>query len=175
MLSGGLDSSILAYHTKPNVAITIIVNIDCPDYFYTSLIEKKDMFLIIRKIIISFIDLLTNIETLIKDFKTFDPIFLKNSVVQLIGIQEAKKLKIKSLVIGDGSDEIFAGYNFLHKYYFTIKKKSNKKSILLLKIWIFFQSKYSKTIGIKIFLPFLEKEIIEFSKRIRIRRKNIKV
>jgi asparagine synthase (glutamine-hydrolysing) len=170
LLSGGLDSSILAYHVKPDIAITIVVNNDCSDYYYSSLIKKKQLISKHHKVVISFKDALTNIETLIKDFKTFDPIFLKNSVVQLVGMKEAKKLKIKSLVIGDGSDELFAGYNFLLKYY-NDKQKINQKIDFIIKNMDFFSMHYSKIVGIKIFLPFLEKEIIEFSKKIPVEEK----
>jgi asparagine synthase (glutamine-hydrolysing) len=170
LLSGGLDSSILAYHIKPKIAITITVNDECPDFLYSCLIEKKRFISTLQNVFISFADILTNIETLIKDYETFDPIFLKNSVVQLIGLKEARKLNIKSLVIGDGSDELFAGYNFLHKY-IADKNKINQKINFIVDNMDFFSMSYSKTIGINIFLPFLEKEIIEFSKEIPLEEK----
>ena len=41
LLSGGLDSSIIAYHTRPTNSITITIDKNSPDYFYSSLIVKK--------------------------------------------------------------------------------------------------------------------------------------
>ncbi len=162
LLSGGLDSSILAYHTRPKDSITIIVDINSPDYFYSSLIAKKKYSINHHKIIISFEEILSNIEELIQEFKTFDPIFLKNSVVQLIGFKTAKKLKIDSLVLGDGADELFAGYNFLHQY-INEPNKINRKIDSIIRNMDFISIKLAKKLGLKIFLPFLEKGIVEFS------------
>jgi asparagine synthase (glutamine-hydrolysing) len=167
LLSGGLDSSILAYHLKPDKAITIIVDNpdNSKDYFYSNLIAEKNYVDKHFKIIISFEEILSNIEALIKDYKTFDPIFLKNSVVQLSGFQWAKKLNMNSVVVGDGADELFAGYNFLHKY-IEDKKKITDKIESIIQNMNFFSEEFSKKIGLRIFLPYLEDEMIGFSKKI---------
>ncbi len=171
LLSGGLDSSILAYHTRPKHAITVTIDSNAPDYFYSSLIANKKKYSMNHHIITtSFKDILSNIEELIKDFKTFDPIFLKNSVVQLRGLKTAKKLKITSLVIGDGADEIFAGYNFLLKYIDEPNKIEFKINSLISDM-DFVSIKLSNRLGLKIFLPFLEPEVIEFSKHITVQEK----
>ncbi len=170
LLSGGLDSSILAYHIKPKYSITISIDKESPDYFYSSLIAKKKYSINHHMINISYDDVLTNIEELIEEFKTFDPIFLKNSVVQLIGFKIAKEMNINSLVIGDGADELFAGYNFLHKY--TEEPEIlDKKINSLIQNMDFFSIKFSNKLGLKIFLPFLQKEITEFSHKITLKEK----
>jgi asparagine synthase (glutamine-hydrolysing) len=164
LLSGGLDSSIIAYHTRPRDSITITIDRHSPDYFYSSLIVKKKYSINHHKIIVSFEEILTNIEELVKDFKTFDPIFLKNSVVQLMGFKTAKDLKINSLTLGDGADELFAGYNFLLSHqYVNHPKKINQKINSIIKNMDFISLKLAKKTGLKIFLPFLEKEIVDFS------------
>ncbi len=170
LLSGGLDSSILAYHIKPKYSITISIDKESPDYFYSSLIAKKKYSINHHMINISYDEVLTNIEELIEEFKTFDPIFLKNSVVQLIGFKIAKEMNINSLVIGDGADELFAGYNFLHKYT-EDPERLDKKINSLIQNMDFISIKFSNKLGLKIFLPFLQKEIAEFSQKITIKEK----
>lgn len=165
LLSGGLDSSILAYHIKPKYSITISVDKESPDYFYSSLIAKKKYSINHYMINISYKEVLTNIEELIEEFKTFDPIFLKNSVVQSIGFKIAKEMNINSLVIGDGADELFAGYNFLLKYT-EEPEKLDKKINSLIQNMDFFSVRFSNKLGLKIFLPFLQKEIVDFSQKI---------
>jgi asparagine synthase (glutamine-hydrolysing) len=173
LLSGGLDSSILAYHTKPKHSITITVDKESSDYFYSTLIAKKKYSINNYRFIIPYDEVLTNIEELIEEFKTFDPIFLKNSVVQSIGFKIAKKINIESLVIGDGADELFAGYNFLHKY-FEEPQKLEEKINSIIENMDFFSTKVSNKLGLSLFLPFLEKEIVEFSKKITINDKMAK-
>lgn len=170
LLSGGLDSSILAYHIKPKYSITISIDKESPDYFYSALIEKKKYSINHHMINISYNEALKNIEELIKEFKTFDPIFLKNSVVQSIGFKIAKEMNINSLVIGDGADELFAGYNFLHRYT-EEPEKLEKKINSLIQNMDFFSIKFSNKLGLKIFLPFLQKEIIRFSQKITTKEK----
>ncbi len=170
LLSGGLDSSILAYHTRPRDSITITMDKNSPDYFYSSLLAKKKYSVNHHKISISYEEILTNIGELIEEFKTFDPIFLKNSVVQLIGFKNAKKLNVSSIVIGDGADELFAGYNFLHKY-IDEPLKLHQKINYIIQNMDFISIKLANKLKLKIFLPFLEKDIIEFSKNITIEKK----
>jgi len=170
LLSGGLDSSILAYHTRPRDSITITIDENSPDYFYSSLVAKKKYSVNQHKINITYDEILTNIRELIEEYKTFDPIFLKNSVVQLIGFKNAKKLNINSLVIGDGADELFAGYNFLHKY-IDEPLKLDQKINSIIQNMDFISIKLANKLELKIFLPFLEKEIVEFSKNITIEEK----
>ncbi len=169
LLSGGLDSSILAFHLKPNSAITLVIDNKSTDHYYSSLIAKKFSInhLIITK---TYSEILIYIEQLIQDFKTFDPIFLRNSVVQLISIETAYKENIKSLYLGDGADELFAGYNFLQQYINTpsiIKKKIRHMTDNM----DFFSKKISSKFGIRVLLPFLNKQIIELSKKIEIDQK----
>ncbi len=170
LLSGGLDSSILAYHIKPKYSITIAIDKVSPDYFYSSLIAKKKYSMVHHMANISYKEVLTNIEELIEQFKTFDPIFLKNSVVQSIGFKIAKEMNLNSLVIGDGADELFAGYNFLHKY-IDEPEKLDKKINSIIQNMDFFSIKLSNKTGLKIFLPFLQKEIVEYSHYIRLKDK----
>jgi asparagine synthase (glutamine-hydrolysing) len=165
LLSGGLDSSILAYHIRPKHSITITIDKESPDYFYSSLIAKRKYSIDHHRVITTYNEVISNIEELVAEFKTFDPIFLKNSVVQLMGFKTAKKINIKSLVIGDGADELFAGYNFLHKY-IGEPQKLNDKINSIIQNMDFFSIKFSKKIGLNIFLPFLQTEIIEFSQKI---------
>jgi asparagine synthase (glutamine-hydrolysing) len=169
LLSGGLDSSILAFHIKPIIAITFVIDNKSTDHYYSSLLAKRFNIdhLIITK---TYTETLKYIEQLIKEFKTFDPIFLKNSVVQLIAIKTAYEKNIKSLCLGDGADELFAGYNFLQKYI-------NDPSIIEKKIshmtdnMNFISKEISSKFGISVLLPFLDERVIELSRKIPIDQK----
>ena len=167
LLSGGLDSSIIAYHTKPSNAITIVINENSPDYYYSSVIYKKNFFKNHHIIFIDYKEIIFNIEELIRDFKTFDPIFLKNSVVQLIGFKKAKELKIRSLAIGDGADELFAGYNFFHKY-INEPETITQKIEYVKKNMDFVSKTISNKINVNLFLPFLNQNIIDFSDQLKL-------
>jgi asparagine synthase (glutamine-hydrolysing) len=162
LLSGGLDSSILLHLTQPKDAITITLNQYSNDLKFSALAVKgsKSNHHIINP---DLNEITSNIRELVFMSKTFDPMFIRNNVIQLIGCKRAIELGRQTIIIGDGADELFAGYNYLHKYVnepHILDKKIND----LFNNMDFFSNRISNFYKIKVFLPFLEPQIIKFSK-----------
>lgn len=169
LLSGGLDSSILMYLIQPKESITISLNYNSSDLIYSNIVAKK--FGSNHHVIYPILEeILGGTRELIYTSKTFDPIFIRNNVIQLIGFKYAAKLGCHSTIIGDGADELFAGYNYLHKYLNdpqTIQRKSKE----LVENMHFFSQKIARSYEIEAYSPFLAKEIIDFSQTLSIKDK----
>ena len=169
LLSGGLDSTLLLYYMRPRDAITISIDPYSPDYRYSSIVAKKyskNHYIVMPRIE----EVCENLEELIRDFKTFDAIFLKNSVVQLIGFKEAIRLKANAIILGDGADELFGGYNFLSRY---IKSPEILQTKLdeITKNMEFVSFELSRKYNIRIITPFLDEQIIKFSNSLPVKDK----
>jgi asparagine synthase (glutamine-hydrolysing) len=121
LLSGGVDSSIIASIQKPKFAFTVSLEGKGSDLIYASQIAEKYGSKHIQ-VKIAYEELTIIEEKIIQLFETFDPIFVRNSSVIFAGIQKASQLGISTLLTGDGGDELFAGYNYLKRYYDDPKK-----------------------------------------------------
>ena len=89
LLSGGLDSSIIASIQKPEYTFTVILEgSHASDYKYAKLMAKKcgSTHITIK---IKTLELLQIEERIIELFRTFDPIFIRNSSVIFAGVQKA--------------------------------------------------------------------------------------
>ena len=164
-LSGGLDSTILAYFLKDkkiNAIAIITKEFLANDLTYCQLVANK--FEIPLNIKFCETDeIYSGIEETIKILKNFNDIEIRNSVVMYLAISAAKELGFSKIMTGDGADEIFAGYNFLLN-----KSNEELESDLkrISKIMHFPSQKIGKALGIKVESPFCSKDVLEFAKTI---------
>ena len=170
-LSGGLDSSIISYFIKernPKSVAIISEDFVSTDLTYCQMISKE-MKIPLSICYVSTTMILEAIENTIKILKNFNDIEIRNNVVMYLAIKWAKENNEKSIITGDGADELFAGYNFL------INKPENeleKEIKRLCSIMHFPTQKIGKALGIEIESPFLNQKIIELADQIPV---NLKV
>lgn len=164
-LSGGLDSTILAYllqNRNPHAYVVISQDFLATDLTYCQLAAKR--FNLKLKIVkVSTEELFSGIEECIKILKNFNDIEIRNSVVLYLVMKAIKDDGFNSVIIGDGADELFAGYNFF------LKKTQQELDKDLARIWeiMHFPSiKIGEFFGIRVELPYLEKEFMAFAKKI---------
>lgn len=164
-LSGGLDSSILAYYLKDKEAKAIAVttrDFIATDLTYCQLVAKK--FNLSLKIVMPTIEeLLISIDETIKILKNFNDIEIRNSIIMYLALKTAKEQGVSKIISGDGADELFAGYDFFLK-----KNKSDLQKDLLriLNIMHFPSKKMGDVLGVKVETPFLNEKVINLTKKI---------
>lgn len=167
LLSGGLDSSIIASFQKPQYTFTVTLHgSHASDSEYARLIANQygTNHITIK---LKTIELLKIEEKIIELFSTFDPIFIRNASVIFAGVQKAKELGVVTLMTGDGGDELFAGYNYL-KRYFNDTKKLEEEVKRLWGIMHFPSVTIGNFFNVKVTSPFLDEKFIKFAKSIDI-------
>ena len=164
-LSGGVDSSIIAYFLKDrNLKGVSIITEDfiSNDLTYCQKIAKE------LKIPLVIFDVKTSvildaIHETIRILKNFNDIEIRNNVVMYLAIKWAKENGEESIITGDGADELFAGYNFLtHKSSEELEKEIKR----ICSVMHFPTQKIGKDLGVKIESPFLSEEVIDFAQKI---------
>ncbi len=169
-LSGGLDSTILAYYLKerkPNSITIISKDFAADDLTYCQLVSKEfDLPLTI--INVDTIEIMDAIKETISILKNFNDIEIRNNLVMFLAIKWAKDHGFHRIITGDGADELFAGYNFL------VKKPENeiqREVQRICSIMHFPTQKIGKALGVTVESPYLDEKIIEFAKSIPVKLK----
>jgi asparagine synthase (glutamine-hydrolysing) len=156
LFSGGLDSAILACINPAMKAITITLESHGLDIEYARNISgSKGIPLYHRKIGIE--EAMSKIPIVIRMLESFDPA-LPNDLAVYFGLEYAKELGLKSIMTGDGSDEIFAGYSFMETLD-DLEGYINNISPFLK----FSSNRVGNHLGLAVKQPFLEASFFRFA------------
>lgn len=163
LLSGGLDTSILAAlasdQGKNKKALTVaLVGTRAPDRKYAQKVAQKFRYEH-HLICISETEALEKLPEVITAVRSFDPA-LPNDLTIYVALEEAKNLGIKSVMTGDGADEIFAGYYYMHE---LSPDALNKYIKAISKTMWFSSNKLGASLDVEITQPFLDKNLVDFA------------
>lgn len=164
-MSGGLDSTIIAYflkERKPNTVAIIAKDFVASDLTYCQRVSKEfNIPLTINQV--STTDILNATEETIKILGNFNDIEIRNNVVMYLSIKWAKEQNSSGIITGDGADELFAGYSFLVN---KSEEELEKEIQRVCSVMHFPTQEIGKALGIAVESPFLDKKIIELAKTI---------
>jgi len=166
LLSGGLDTSILAVLASKFTLIKAFTvgfsKASAPDVEYARLLSSR---LRLDHIVYFFEEneLCKALREVIRVLRTFDPMEVRNSAVIYIGLRLARDNGVRTVMTGDGGDELFAGYSFL----FNLSEEELK--LKLEKLWetMHFSSiPLARELGLEVKIPFLDPEFKSFAMKI---------
>ncbi|KXS09814.1 adenine nucleotide alpha hydrolases-like protein [Gonapodya prolifera JEL478] len=179
-LSGGLDTSIIAEaniscptpdlasqepvsHAPITHAVTVLTSAMATDRPHSIGIAKR---LNLQHTVIEYdtpLDLVRDtslLEFTVRTLGSFDPMEIRNSAAVARALMECKKLGLENVATGDGADELFAGYSFLHK----LDPQALKNYLVrMAKVMRFSAVPMSEALGLKVWQPYLDAKVLEFA------------
>lgn len=155
LLSGGLDSSIIAYHAPRARAVTVSLDGQGEDRLYAALIARH-LGLDWHPVNVTAAEAIAALPGVIKVLKIFDPA-LPNDMAAHFGIKAARELGCVSVMTGDGGDELFAGYDYMLEL--DLKEYIPK----IARTMSFSSATLGKALGVEVKQPYLDKRFVEFA------------
>lgn len=161
LLSGGLDTSIMAVIASkynPNLKAFTVAFGKAPDLEYSRKLAGR-LSLEHHILTLDEKELIANIKPTIEILHSFDPMEIRNSVTIYSCLKFAKKYA-KSVMTGDGGDELFFGYSFLRA---MNEKDLAEYASRLYKIMHFSSVDFGEKLGIQVRNPYLDERVKSFA------------
>jgi len=159
LLSGGLDTSILAFVARPSTGFTVALKgSPASDLDYSEKIAKL-LGIQHEKMEFTTEEALATLPEVIGILKTFD-LALPNDLSIYFALKLARENRISSVMTGDGADELFAGYSYMVE----LPPKDLERYIRRLsQNWHFSANELGRALGIEIRQPFLDEDFVRFA------------
>lgn len=162
LLSGGLDTSILAHLARGcglRSAVTVLVGAEAPDGPYAVGVARR---IGLRHHIVrtDLEGLLEEADFVVKSLQTFDPMEIRNSIVIARALREAHSLGYRTLMTGDGADELFAGYSYMWS---KPDEEFRRYSEYLARIMRFSSIPLGTALGLHVQTPYTDPEVVSFA------------
>jgi asparagine synthase (glutamine-hydrolysing) len=155
LLSGGLDSSILAFLSPGIKAFTVFLKPWGDDRkFVSSVVQHLGLEHCQGEISVD--EAIEGVPEVIKILRTFDPA-IPNDLAIYFGMKLAREKGIKSVMTGDAGDELFAGYSFMFKL------DLNEYIPRIAGTMHFSSQDIGSAAGLEIKQPFIDKKFIKFA------------
>jgi asparagine synthase (glutamine-hydrolysing) len=159
LLSGGVDTSILAFITRPSLGFTVALK-DSPasDLSYSEQLSKL-LGIKHKKMEFTKEEALATLPEVIRILKTFD-LALPNDLAIYLALNLAKAGGVSHVMTGDGADELFAGYSYMAE----LSPEGLERYIKRLSQNCHFSAGYlGKALGVEIKQPFLDEDFVRFA------------
>jgi len=170
LLSGGLDTSILAFVARPSIGFTVALKDSlASDLSYS---EKVSELLGIQHEKMEFTteEALATLPEVIGILKTFD-LALPNDLSMYFALKLARESGISSIMTGDGADELFAGYSYMADMAELPPEDLGRYIRRLSQNWHFSANELGRALGIEIRQPFLDEDFVSFALAISLKLK----
>jgi asparagine synthase (glutamine-hydrolysing) len=159
LLSGGLDTSILAFVARPSTGFTVALKGSlASDLVYSEKIAKL-LGIQHKKMEFTAEEALATLPQVIKILKTFD-LALPNDLSIYFALKLARESGIRSVMTGDGADELLAGYSYMAEF---PPKDLGRYIRRLSQNWHFSANELGRASGVEVKQPFLDKDFVLFA------------
>lgn len=164
LLSGGLDSSILAllraqFSRDMKAFTSALEGTEAEDLIYAS--ESASLLGVDHTVVtVSKSKAIETIEEIIFLLRTFDSAEVRNGIPILLALRSAKGEGVKKVMTGDGADELFAGYSYL----WHMSSKELKTHLeRLSRSMAFSSTSLGSKVGVEVKQPYLDKEVVSLA------------
>jgi asparagine synthase (glutamine-hydrolysing) len=159
LLSGGLDTSILAFVARLSTGFTVALKGSlAADLVYSEKIAKL-LGIQHKKMEFTTEEALATLPEVIRILKTFD-LALPNDLSIYFALKLARENGISSVMTGDGADELFAGYSYMAE---LPPENLGRYIRRLSQNWHFSANKLGRALGVEVRQPFLDEDFVRFA------------
>ena len=169
LTSGGLDSSIAALLmrlygvSRDFKGVAVYLEGQEPlDARYAELLAKH-LGIELLCVRVSVDEALRAVEEVVKALATFDPMEVVNSSAILAALKAVKEDGGMGVLTGDGGDELFAGYSYMHRMSYRELEEYIER---LVKTWRFSSIELGQRLGLKVYSPYLDEEVVDLALKI---------